>query len=192
MYYRDCCPSTKLANFSYVAGIEAVRKARDPLWSKLWMLLIRYLQRYLHSDVEFANSLFRIVESGFRVVSDRMGSYDCWKELINNYKLNEQFIKSKKHTKLLLTPLKVKFSGSELMVHKRFEVWVFLLKALNENASECLETFLSFSFGAMGEAQDAKNASHGLGKNCSLIWREATEVLLEIMGELPLIAQLYS
>lgn len=43
------------------------------------MLFIRYLQEHLHKDVDVANSLFRIVEAGFRSVLDRMSSYDCWK-----------------------------------------------------------------------------------------------------------------
>lgn len=65
--------------FSYVEKIETMRKLHDDSWSKIWMLLVRYLQEHLHNDVEFANSLFRIVEAGFRTPSDRMSSYDCWK-----------------------------------------------------------------------------------------------------------------
>lgn len=150
------------------------------------MLLIRYLQEHLHNDVEFANSLFRIVEAAFRTSCDRMGSYDCWKELIRNYQHNETFIKSSKHIKLLVTPLKVRLSGSEHLIYKRFEVWVFLLKALKENAIEVLDAYLGFCFGGTeGEQQgkSGKSVNTGLGKSCTVIWEEATEVMLEIMGE---------
>lgn len=92
-------------------------------------------------------------------------------------------IKSSRHIRLLVTPLKVKLSGNELLVYKRFEVWVFLLKALKENAFEVLDAFLRFCFGDNEEQPiPGKPGIHGLGKTCSLVWREATEVLLEIMG----------
>lgn len=55
-----------------------IRKQHDSSWSKIWILLVRYLQEHLHSDVEFANALFSIVEAGFKTASDKMDAYDCW------------------------------------------------------------------------------------------------------------------
>lgn len=91
----------------YVQKLQNLRNAHDPVWSQIWILIVRYLQHHLHDDIDCSNCLFRVVEHAFRSAKDLMGAYDCWKELIHNYKLNEAYIQSPKHVKLLLTPLKV-------------------------------------------------------------------------------------
>lgn len=69
--------------FSYIANLEAIRKSGDERWSHIWQLLVRYLQEHLHTDVTFANTLFRIVEAAFRVNTHRNGGYDCWIVIIH-------------------------------------------------------------------------------------------------------------
>lgn len=115
----------------------------------------------------------------------RFKIYFFLQELIKNYQLNETLIKSSKHIKLLVTPLKVRLSATDALVYKRFEVWVCLLKMLKEQAFEVLNAFLSFCFLSATQPQvPGKIAYQGFGKNCPLLWKEATEVLLEVIGKL--------
>lgn len=160
-----------------------MRDAKDPQWHDIWTLLIRYLGRHLHNDIQLANCMLKIIERSFRNPQDRLMSYDCWKILIDTYSNDVPHILNQKHIKLLMAPLKANLGNAEPVLLKRFEVWVYLIKSLKENAIMCLNVFLKFCFGTLVD-NTMMFADQSAGKKSATLLKKATETLQELLGEL--------
>lgn len=163
-----------------------MRKARNPLWPDIWILLVRYLEKYLHSDIQLANCMLKMIEHAFQNPQDRIVSYDCWKALIDTYNCDASYVKNPKHINLLMKPMKnANLGKTDPVLLKKFEVWVHLIKNLKENATICLNAFLKFCFGSLSEnSMMLDNSESGIvGKKCLSLQKDATEVLQELLGE---------
>lgn len=88
---------------------------------------------------------------------------------------------SAKQIKLLITPLKAKFSKQEVVICKRFDVFTYLLEKLQHKAVLCLTEFLEFCFGPVGDNKDTSKT--GQGKSVPQIWTKSTKVLIETIGK---------
>lgn len=88
---------------------------------------------------------------------------------------------SAKQIKLLVTPLKAKFSKQEVVICKRFDVFIYLLEKLQHKAVLCLTEFFEFCFGPVGDNKDVNKT--GQGKSVPQIWSKSTKVLIEIIGK---------
>lgn len=175
------------------------RKFND--WYKLWMFLVRFSGTKLHSSMTAINKLLRAAETAFRNPSDseRIKGYECWKvwiantatfsflhqlecfqELIINASLDLKYMTSTKQLKLLLTPLKAKFSKHEVVVLKKFEVYVLLIEKLEYKAVLVLKDFLEFCFGQVSESTDPNKC--GFGKTVPDLWLRMSKVFLAILG----------
>lgn len=75
-------------------------------------------------------------------------------------------------------------SATDPVVYKRFEVWVYLMQTLKENAFDSLDIFMNFCFGPfkVNSGLPNKALSVSSGSTCPLIWKKAAKVLLEIIG----------
>lgn len=91
-----------------------------------------------------------------------------------------KYISSSKQIKLLITPLKAKFSKQEIVICKRFDVFTYLLEKLGERLILCLPEYLEFCFGPLGDKKD--NAKSGQCKNIPLLCEKSTKVLMELIG----------
>nr|XP_023028995.1 telomere-associated protein RIF1-like [Leptinotarsa decemlineata] len=132
--------------------------------------------------MDLTNRLLRVVEFAFRSpsVQQRLRGYDCWKELIDNASLDVNHICSSKQIKLLVTPLRAKFSKQEVVISKRFDVFTYLLEKLKHKAVLCLKDFLEFCFGPVGDNKDESRT--GQGKSVLEVRVKSTKVLIEIIG----------
>lgn len=108
-----------------------------------------------------------------------------FQELIDNYSLNEAYIAQPKHVKLLVIPLTATISKIDAVTVKRFEVWVYLIKAMKQNAIACFSQFLNFCFGPLRENPLLENdgTPAGPGKRCAVIYSDVAEFLMESLGE---------
>lgn len=81
--------------------------------------------------------------------------------------------------------MKANLSKSDKFVIKKFEIWTYLIKVLNQNAATYLESFLIFCFGKLVENSIAFNnfPTSNRGVNSILLGQDATEVLQEILGK---------
>ncbi|XP_057651476.1 telomere-associated protein RIF1-like [Diorhabda carinulata] len=165
----------------YIPAISQLRDADYENWHKLWMFLVRFCAVKIHESMDLTNRLLRIVEYAFRNSSQaqRLKGYDCWKELIDNASLNPSHMCTKKQIKLLVTPLKAKFSKQEMVICKRFDIFVYLLEKLERNALLCLSDFLEFCFGPINIGDAPRS---GQAKSVPQIWSKSTNILLSILG----------
>lgn len=92
------------------------------------------------------------------------------------------YISSAKQIRLLLTPLRAKFSRQESVIVKRFEVYVYLIEKLQDRAVLVLKEFLEFCFGEVGENTEPSKA--GQGKSLPELWVRSAKVFLTILGKL--------
>lgn len=162
-----------------------MRKSHDPLWHDIWTLLVRFLGKHLHSDIQLTNCMLKMMEHAFRNPQDRIASFDCWKTLIDTCYLDTPYISNSKHIKLLMTPLKVNLGKTEQIQLKKMEVWVHLIKNLKENTTTCLDAFLKFCFGSnVGNTMKFEGVESCMTTNISLLLKK-TEALQELLGELP-------
>ncbi|CAH1156235.1 unnamed protein product [Phaedon cochleariae] len=172
----------KEINTKYIGAISQLRDSGFLNWHKLWIFLVRFCDKNIHNSMDLTNRLLRVVEFAFRnsSVEQRLKGYDCWKELIDNASLDQNHICSSKQIKLLITPLRAKFSKQEVVICKRFDTFVYLLEKLQQKAMLCLPEFLEFCFGSIG---DNKNCSRsGQGRSIPQLWIKSTKVLVEIIG----------
>ncbi|CAH0556055.1 unnamed protein product [Brassicogethes aeneus] len=167
---------------TYIKSISELREKDYENWHKLWIFIVRFCGVNMHNTMELTNKLLRVVEYAFRNQNcdQRLKGYDCWKELIDNASLNPQYLTSSKHIKLLITPLKAKFSKQAQLIVKRFEVFVYLLSKLGNKAVMCLNEFLEFCFGPVGKNSDPNKT--GQGKTLDTLWERSISVLLELLG----------
>ncbi|CAH1990199.1 unnamed protein product [Acanthoscelides obtectus] len=175
---------TFLKNLSskYVVVITNLRDNEYSNWHKLWMFLVRFCGKKLHNSMDLTNKLLRVVEFAFRNVNymQRLRGYDCWKELIDNASLDKSYITSNKQMKLLITPLKAKFSKQDVVICKRFVVFCYLLDKLQEKAVVCLKEFLEFCFGPV--LMPADSSKVGPVKSVSSLWLKSARALIDILG----------
>ncbi|XP_072379497.1 uncharacterized protein [Diabrotica undecimpunctata] len=166
----------------YIPTISQLRDSNYQNWHKLWIFLVRFCAKKIHQSMDLTNRLLRIVEYAFRTSSheQRLRGYDCWKELIDNASLDPHHIRSAKQIKLLVTPLKAKFSKQEVVIAKRFDVFVHLLQKLQSESVLCLSEFLEFCFGV--NKSDKESHRSGQAKTVPVIWPKSTKVLLSILG----------
>ncbi|XP_018560984.1 telomere-associated protein RIF1 [Anoplophora glabripennis] len=169
-------------NTEYVINIGELRDKDYPNWHNLWIFLVRFCDKHIHYSMDLTNRLLRVVEFAFRnsSIQQRLKGYDCWKELIDNASLDMNHMCSAKQIKLLITPLKAKFSKQEVVICKRFDVFTYLLEKLQHKAVLCLTEFLEFCFGPVGDNKDASKT--GQGKSVPQIWTKSAKVLIEIIG----------
>ncbi|KAG5866396.1 hypothetical protein JTB14_025987 [Gonioctena quinquepunctata] len=172
----------EVVNNKYIAAITNLRDRDYANWHSLWIFLIRFCDKKIHHSMDLTNRLLRVVEFAFRStsVNQRLKGYDCWKELIDNASLDINHICSPKQIKLLITPLRAKFSKQEVVICRRFDVFVYLLGKLQHKAVLCLKEFLEFCFGPVGDTDDASRT--GQGKSVPELWPKSTKVLMEIIG----------
>lgn len=144
---------------------------------------MRWYGTKLHDSLNLVNKLLRVVESAFRSSSSeqRVQGYDCWKELISNAGLNVTYLSSPRQLKLILTPLKAKFSKREPLITKRFELFGFLLEKLQDRAVVVLKEFVEFCFGETTNSVDVKRS--GFVRRLPELCLECMEILLFIIGE---------
>nr|CAI5862876.1 unnamed protein product [Callosobruchus analis] len=166
----------------YVVAITKLRDVEYCNWHKLWMFLVRYSGKYLHNSMDLTNKLLRVVEFAFRNVNylQRLRGYDCWKELIDNASLDKTYISSNKQLKLLVTPLKAKFSKQDIVICKRFTIFCYLLDKLQEKAVLCLKEFLEFCFGPVSTPADSSKV--GPVKSVPALWLKSARALIDILG----------
>lgn len=100
--------------------------------------------------------------------------------LIDNASLDPNYISSSKQIKLLVTPLKAKFSKQVVVVSKRFNIFCHLLYKLQQKSIFCLPEFLDFCFGPVGDVQDPSKI--GQGKTVPELWPSSTRMLMGIIG----------
>lgn len=89
-------------------------------------------------------------------------------------------ITSTKQIKLLITPLKAKFSKQEVVICKRFEVFTYLLQKLQNQATLCLPEYLEFCFGPLEDTQDTSKS--GQCKGVSVLKVKSAKVLMALIG----------
>ncbi|KAH1017638.1 telomere-associated protein RIF1 [Dendroctonus ponderosae] len=166
----------------YIEIISQLRIQNNVYWPKLWIFFVRWFGTKLHDRLNLVNKLLRVVESAFRSSSneERLRGYDCWNELIKNAGLNVTYLSSPRQLKLILTPLRAKFSKREPLITKRFELFVFLLEQLQDKAVLVLKEFLEFCFGEIGDSTDMKRS--GFVKRLPELCLRCTEILLLIIG----------
>ncbi|KAL1497413.1 hypothetical protein ABEB36_008390 [Hypothenemus hampei] len=166
----------------YIKNISELRINKFSEWHKLWIFLLRLLGTKLHQSMSLMNKLLRVVEGAFRDTScsQRLLGYDCWKELIDNVGLDRNHISSEKQLKLILTPLKAKFSRQDVVIEKRFRVFEYLLEKLQDKAVLVLNDFLEFCFGDIRENSDPNKT--GLGKSLPQLHTKSAKVLFAILG----------
>ncbi|XP_060528519.1 telomere-associated protein RIF1-like isoform X2 [Cylas formicarius] len=172
-----------LANINkYIKNISDLRDANYAHWHRLWMFLVRVFGKKLHHSMSLVNRLLRVVESAFRNSSceQRLKGYDCWKELIDNASLDKKHLSSSKQLRLLLTPLKAKFSKQESVIMKRFEVFGYLLEKLQSDSTLILKELLEFCFGDVSEHVDPTKVGHS--KSVPQLRIESAKLLLAIIG----------
>lgn len=92
-----------------------------------------------------------------------------------------RYMCSPKQIKLLITPLKAKFSKQESVICKRFDVFTYLLEKLGQQLVLCLPEYLEFCFGPLGDNKDTTKSSQC--KNIPILWEKSTKVLMEIIGK---------
>lgn len=98
-----------------------------------------------------------------------------------NNSLDLKYMTSPKELKLLLTPLKAKFSKQEVVVLKKFEVYVLLIEKLQCKAVLVIKDFLEFCFGQVSESTDPNKS--GFGKTVPDLWLRMCKVFLAILGK---------
>lgn len=71
--------------FRYFESIGQFRDQSYHNWYKLWIFLVRFFGKKIHSSMDLTNKLLRIVEIAFRNsdYGQRMKGYDCWKVFIS-------------------------------------------------------------------------------------------------------------
>lgn len=134
-----------------------------------------------------ANKLLRVVEHAFRnstSIEQRLKAYDCWTELIDNCSINMNHMCSAKQIKLLMTPMKAKFSRLPIVIMKRCNTFVYLIEKLQENTTLCLREFLEFCFGPFEQKNDGEKARQG--RSVSEVCIKSTKVLIKILGKVDL------
>lgn len=92
---------------------------------------------------------------------------------------------STKQIKLIVTPLKTKLTKNDLMVYKKFDVWLHLLNILKEKFAIYLEHFLQFCICLFNDELPIsvnKSVRHPKNK-LTQMQKNITEVLLIILGE---------
>lgn len=132
-----------------------------------------------------ANKLLRIIEAAFRnsnYLEQRLKAYDCWTEFIDNSSLNMEHMCNPKQIKLLVTPLKAKFSRNSLVITKRYNTFLHLIEKLQNNATLCLNEYLDFAFGPFGNKNEGDKSRPG--KSISEVCSGNAKLLLEIIGKL--------
>ncbi|XP_076266425.1 uncharacterized protein LOC143200054 [Rhynchophorus ferrugineus] len=166
----------------YIKNIADLRDKQFECWEKLWMFLVRLLGKKLHHSMSLINRLLRVVEHAFRnsCYEQRLKGYDCWKELIDNVSLDAHHLSSEKQIRLLLTPLRAKFSRQELVICKRFDVFIYLIEKLQAKSFLVLKEFLEFCFGEVSEDTDPNKA--GQGKSFPGLWLRSAKVLIGLLG----------
>jgi hypothetical protein len=167
---------------TYAKIIGELRDAGYGNWDKLWIFLVQLCGEKLHMKMSLANKLLRVVEVAFRnstSIEQRLKAYDCWTELINNSSLNMEHMCSAKQIKLLVTPMKAKFSRMPVVILKRCDTFVYLLEKLGDKATLCLKEFLEFCFGPFEEKNDGKMKQ---GRSVPEVCNKSTKVLMEIIG----------
>lgn len=102
--------------------------------------------------------------------------------MIDICSLDYSYICSAKQLRLLIKPLKVKLSKNEEVMRKRFEIWFYLAKVLQEKLINCLDEFLKFSFELTNETviSDMCIDSDVVKRT----WTERTEVLIAVIGNI--------
>ncbi|XP_066253348.1 telomere-associated protein RIF1-like isoform X2 [Euwallacea similis] len=178
----DNCKAFVEKAHDYVLIISDLRSNNFPDWDKLWIILIRLLGLKLHRSMTLINKFLRIAEHAFRNPSsdERIKGYICWKELIANISLDANYISSEKQLKLLLAPLKAKFSRKEGVIYKKFEIYIFLMEKLQSKSVLVLKDFLEFCFGNMEENTDPSR--FGLGKTVPELRLRSAKVFLAVLG----------
>ncbi|XP_066147157.1 telomere-associated protein RIF1 [Euwallacea fornicatus] len=178
----DNCKTFVEKAHDYVLIISDLRTNNFPDWDKLWIILIRLLGLKLHRSMTLINKFLRIAEHAFRNPSsdERIKGYICWKELIANISLDANYISSEKQLKLLLAPLKAKFSRKEGVIYKKFEIYIFLMEKLQSKSVLVLKDFLEFCFGNIEENTDPNR--FGLGKTVPELRLRSAKVLLAVLG----------
>ncbi|KAL3267813.1 hypothetical protein HHI36_006945 [Cryptolaemus montrouzieri] len=164
----------------YSKVLENLREQNFCRWHDLWIFLVRFSAKHLHVAMDLANKLLRVVEFAFRNPSyeQRLKGYDCWKELIDNASLDMNHMCSNKQVKLLVTPLKAKFSKMEVVICKRFEIFLYFLEKLQYQSVLCLNEFLEFCFGISNSS-----LKNGQGKLVPSLWLKSVQVFLAILGD---------
>ncbi|EFA10163.2 mucin-4 [Tribolium castaneum] len=168
---------------TYIKVVGQLRDSNYPHWDQLWEFLIKLSNEKLHSRQGTGNKLLKEVEVAFRNSSSteqRLKAYDCWKELINNSSLNMEYMCSAKQLKLLVTPMKAKFSRTPTVIIKRCDTYIYLLEKLQDKATLCLKEFLEFCFGPFDEKNDSERTRQG--RSVPEVCCKSTKVLLEIIG----------
>ncbi|KAK9889702.1 hypothetical protein WA026_007085 [Henosepilachna vigintioctopunctata] len=167
----------------YSKILETLREQNYNRWHDLWIFFVRFLAKHLHVSMDLANKLLRVVEFAFRNPSyeQRLKGYDCWKELIDNASLDMNHLCSNKQIKLLITPLRAKFSKMEIVICKRFEVFLYLLEKLQRQSVLCLNEFLEFCFGVSNNTNNC--SKNGQGKLVPNLWLKSIQVFLAILGD---------
>lgn len=186
----------------------------DSNWPRLCIFIPRYLGTNMHDDVELINGLLRLVEAAFRSKNtDHIASaYDCWKELMDNYRyynifgnvyvgyyylisyrLNWEYLCGSRQIRLLIKPLKIKLSRCEQVLWKRFDLWLHLLRSLRTKAVYCVEDFLRFCYSPFyesvkgGETHEPGKPTTATAVNPTKIykslWPKMTDALIGILGK---------
>lgn len=83
---------------------------------------------------------------------------------------------SSKQIKLLIAPLRAKFFKTDVVICKRFEIFLYLLEKLQDNSVLCLNDFLEFCFGV----SNPKNGQVKLVPNLRL---KCVQVFLALLGK---------
>lgn len=166
----------------YIKNISDLRDSQFSHWEKLWMFLVRLFGKKLHHSMSLINKLLRVVEHAFRnsTFEQRLKGYDCWKELIDNGSLDAVYLSSDKQIRLLLTPLRAKFSKQEAVIIKRFDVFIYLIQKLQDKGILVLKEFLEFCFGDVSEDTDPHKS--GQGRSFSGLWLRSAKAFLAILG----------
>lgn len=164
----------------YSKVIGDLRESNNPTWAKLWILVVKLCSEKLHTKLSLTNKLLRIIEYAFRnsqSLDQRFQAYDCWMELINNSSLNMDYMCTPKQIKLLMTPMKAKFTKMPLVTIKCCDTFIHLLDRMQNKATMCLIDFLEFCFGSLEDKEKT-----GRARACPEVCCKSTKVLIEVIG----------
>ncbi|XP_017782346.1 PREDICTED: uncharacterized protein LOC108566793 [Nicrophorus vespilloides] len=168
---------------TYLKTLDPTRTKYEDWW-KQCKVLIHYSGQILHNDSEITNAILRVIEVGFKTKNskDRCGSYECWKELTNNYSIDTKCLR--KHVKLLTKPLKAKISRQISVCIKRFEAYANLIEKLENYSISTIEDFLEFTFGPLSAetVTPEDTATVNPIKGIREVEQKSTEIFLKFLG----------
>lgn len=126
-------------------------KQEDPLWEQLWICIIKITRKELHKIGGAINPLLFVIQEAFKSSVDfKIKSFNCLRELVNNYTLDVNILYNAKRIHVVTVALESNNAKTKAIAVVKYETWWHFISKLGPDVikyEKVMKSFFKFCFG---------------------------------------------